>query len=225
LPVPAVGMLSGYWLRSGKLGWLRSLIVACSLLVFVGAIIIVTIAMPQVEHLSNESKKQAVQVQKQQLDKAIERLFLGIYAADLAIVIEQLDSGVAVNARDETQQTPLHVAQDRAIVKLLVARGADVEALNDTGESPIFNKEIENAQIILSAGADINATNRGGNTLLIRYAYAGYLPGMKVLVALGADVNHCNRDGHNVMDIAEHFHPNAELLGYLQTLKIESCPN
>ncbi len=73
-------------------------------------------------------------IRRQQLDALIERLFMGVYSDDLIIVTDQLDRGIAVNARNETWQTPLHEAQNQAVVSLLIARVADIMVLDATGD-------------------------------------------------------------------------------------------
>ncbi|MBW2710116.1 MAG: hypothetical protein JRD04_12830 [Deltaproteobacteria bacterium] len=220
---PAIGVLSGYWIYSGKFGWGRSLVIAFSLLCSAATLFIVFVAVPQVEHLNNEVKKQAAIVQKNQLDPNVERLFLGVYSGDIAIVTEQLNKDVDVNARNETRQTALHVTQNPDIARLLIEHGADIGAKNDSGAIPIFNKEVNIVKILLAAGTDINARDEEGNTLLIWYSYSGYLEGIQFLVKRGIDINACNTDRQNSLNIAEHFQPNTDTMTYLQTLNIQPC--
>ena len=220
---PALGILSGYWIYSGKFGWGRSLVIAFSLLCSVATLFIVFVAVPQVEHLNNEIKQQAAIVQKNQLDQDVERLFLGVYSGDIVIVAEQLNKGVDVDARNETRQTALHVTQNPDIARLLIKRGADIGARNDSEAIPIFNKEVNIAKILLAAGTDINARDEKENTLLIWYTYSGYLEGIKFLINKGIDIHACNIDHQNALDIAEHFQPTTDTVRYLQTLNIQPC--
>ena len=220
---PALGMLSSYWIRAGKFGWGRSLVIAFSLLCSVATIFIVFVAAPQVEYSNNEIKKQAAIVQKNQLDQDVERLFLGVYSGDIAIVTEQLDKGVDVNARNETRQTALHVTQNPDIARLLIKREADIEAKNDSEAIPIFNKEIEIAEILLDAGIDIDSRDEKGNTLLNWYTHSGYLEGIEFLVKRGIDIHACNIDHQNALDTAEHFQPDTATVRYLQALNIQPC--
>lgn len=218
---PAIGMLSGYWIHAGRYSWARSLIIAISVASSAVFLFIAFVSGPQLDNLKAEKLKQIQATQQHQLDEKTDRLFLGVYGGDINIVKEQLAKGVDVNTINETGQTALHVTQNADIARLLIQHSANMNALDDLGTTPIFNKEVEIAEILLNAGVDIDSRNDKGNTLLIRYTYAGYLKGIKFLVTRGADVNTCNNDKQNAMDIAEHFHPNTDTLRYLQSLNLQ----
>ena len=47
----------------------------------------------------------------------------------------KLEKGVNVNARDAADQTPLHITQNKSIAKMLISKGADVNAVDDMGMS------------------------------------------------------------------------------------------
>ncbi len=104
--------------------------------------------------------------------------------------------------------TPLHHAVNAdwkgshlEMVKQLIDRGANVRALDDTHDTPLHlasNKET--AQLLIDAGADVNAkTKHTGETKLYSAAwcaaqgapksYEMYLDLAKLLIAKGADVN------------------------------------
>jgi len=75
-----------------------------------------------------------------------------------------LDGGVPVNMTDASGNTLLMLAAYNgrpSTVILLTARGADVNRLNDRGQSPIagavFKMEPEIVRTLLAAGADPNA--------------------------------------------------------------------
>ncbi|MEM7393613.1 MAG: ankyrin repeat domain-containing protein, partial [Verrucomicrobiota bacterium] len=110
-----------------------------------------------------------------------EAKFLGhVNRGDLAAVEDFLDKGGNVNLQDEPGMTPLHHAvngnwkgKNREMVKLLIARGAHVNAIDDTHHTPLHmasNKE--DAELLIDAGADVNArTRRTGETLLFSAAW------------------------------------------------------
>ncbi len=223
LSIPAIGILCSYWIGRGKFGRIQTLLMAVSFVCSATILYIAFVTGPQMKELKAEKLNKLQAKQHQPLNQEIERMFLGLYTDDAKIVKEQLNKGVDVNVRNETRQTPLHVTQNAAIAKLLIEMGADLYAKNNLGDTPIFNKEIQIAQILLDAGVDIDDRNEENNTLLIRYTYAGYLDGITYLVKRGADINICNSDKQNPMDIAEHFHPNTDTLKYLQTLDIKKC--
>jgi Ankyrin repeat len=223
LLIPGIGMLSGHWICTGKYGWARSLVMAVSLVCSSAVLFIAFVAGPQMDELKAEKFKKMQADQKHLLDEHTERMFLGVYAEDINTVKEQLAKGVDVNALNKTKQTALHVTQNADIARLLIARGTNIHARDDMGMTPIFNKEVPIAGMLLDAGADIDAKSAEGNTLFLWYTYSGYLDGINFLVARGADVNACNADQHNAVDIAKHFHPNSDIIKYLQTLNIQDC--
>jgi ankyrin repeat protein len=110
-------------------------------------------------------------------------------------------------------------------VKRAISAGADVNARDEKGSTPLMyaafsNKEPEGViKVLLSAGADINATNIGGRTALIEAAYkpgvavkktsksgterTSYYTNHRAIEALlkeGADVNARDADGNRAVD-------------------------
>ncbi len=136
------------------------------------------------------------------------RLLGHVSAGNLAAVKKFLDQGGNVNLQDEPGMTPLHHAVNAdwkgshlEMIKLLIHRGANVTAIDDTHHAPLHlasNKET--AELLIDAGADVNAkTRRDGETALFSAAhgaaqgasksYEMYLGLTKLLIARGADVN------------------------------------
>lgn len=144
-------------------------------------------------------------------------MFLALYVDDSETVRQQLEKGVNVNAKNDTGQTPLHVTQNKSIARMLILKGADVNAVDDVGMTPMFNKEADLLKILIDAGADISQRSNKGNTLLIWYSYSGYLEGIQYLVSLGSPVNAKNIDGQTAYDIAETFE-HFKLLDYLKSV-------
>ena len=132
-----------------------------------------------------------------------------------------LDRGGDVNLQDEPGMTPLYHAVNTDVrgsrlemVKLLLQRGANVHAVDDTFHTPLhLASRMETAQVLLDAGADVNArTQRNGETLLFSAAwgaaqdrdknYETYLNLTKMLIARGADVNIKLRSGSMIEEDA-----------------------
>lgn len=121
-------------------------------------------------------------------------------------------------------------------VRYLVENGADVNAANMQGQTPAMNlyggrywdgniprfaslprsypydgracteQDVETLEVLLEAGADINATDKWGNTLL-HYIAASSMRGSKEAAALvmdfgTPDVNAVNNEGLTALDIA-----------------------
>lgn len=114
---------------------------------------------------------------------------------DLETIERMLESKKwLVNARGEGRQTLLHYAalyRDEKIVKMLIQKGADVNA--DTAElnnnSPlhhaVYHNNIETCRILIQNGADINAMSSSGTPL-----FCSQTPEMaRFLISAGADLN------------------------------------
>ena len=142
-----------------------------------------------------------------------------VSAGNIVAVKKFLDKGGNVNLQDEPGMTPLHHAvnadwkgRNHGMVKLLIDRGANVKAIDDTHHTPLHlasNKET--AELLIDAGADVNAkTRREGGTLLYSAArnaaqgasksYQMYLDLAKLLIAKGADVNVKLKAGSMIKD-------------------------
>jgi len=218
LVFPTIGMFAGRWIRIGKYGLWRSIVMGLSFLYFIGFLLAVFVLGPQMEKLKEQK---FAEMQAVRLDEDTEQFFVGVYASDVNVVKEYLDKGIDVNVVNETQQTALHITQSEEIVRLLIDRGADVNAVDEYQMTPMFNKEVPLVKILVEAGADFNAKSEKGNTPLMWYCYSGYLEGIKYMVSLGADVNVVNVDGQTAYDIAEYAHP-LELLDYLKSVGAKS---
>lgn len=83
-----------------------------------------------------------------------------------------------IKATTKAGLTPLHMAikiRDLALVKLLVNKGADVDAQDNKGFSPLYYAVMQNqiaiAKFLLDNEADPNLTNTIGNAPLHNIAY------------------------------------------------------
>ncbi len=97
-------------------------------------------------------------------------------------------------------RTPLHKASwwlfDRDVLLFLLKKGADVNARNYFGHTPIFEVIMQGnpggAQLLLEHGADLNARDNSGRT---PFFHARNVPTFRWLLENGADVN--VRDDHD----------------------------
>jgi len=106
---------------------------------------------------------------------------------DIEAVKQHLAAGADVNGKSgRNATTPLHLAannspwnrvmgtihDDKEIVELLIVKGADVNAKNADGGTPLHraawkgHKEV--AELLITNGADVNAKNADGHTPLDR---------------------------------------------------------
>jgi hypothetical protein len=115
-----------------------------------------------------------------------------------------------VNACNECGDTPLHKAiapgRTEELVELLIARGANVNARDKYGWTPLFNatddRRLSQARILISHGADVNAKDSHGNTPLHDGARWANAKAVELLLASGADVNAKNDEGETPLDLA-----------------------
>lgn len=113
----------------------------------------------------------------------------------------------AVNARDEYGFTPLHgVAGEEQfeMAQHLIDRGADVEAVNDSGVTPLHLAAYpEMVRILVQNGANIEAREAGGGTPLhLASEHPEALEVMRELLSLGADANAKDNSGETALHTA-----------------------
>ncbi len=121
-----------------------------------------------------------------------------------------------INDLNEQGSTPLHSAcfgGHLDVVKLLLEKGADVQAVNGGGFTPLhlasYGGHRDVVQYLLEKGADMNATNEQMNLTALDFAFLKELQARKLnvaplLIERGAkfDVNKRNRFGYTPLDMA-----------------------
>lgn len=118
------------------------------------------------------------------------------------------------NAWSDDGFTPLHYAaffgQPEA-AKLLIERGADLEARSTNREfaldaaplhSAVAARERGTIEVLLDAGADVNAVQHGGFTPLLEAAQTGQADVVELLLERGADPDAKLDDGRTATDLA-----------------------
>ena len=94
-------------------------------------------------------------------------------------------------------------------VQAAIDKGADVNAPNTVGETPLivaagYNKNPKVITTLLKAGADINAQDSlYGSTALIWAAYAPNLEAITTLLQAGADAKAKSNEGKTAFDYAK----------------------
>ncbi len=148
-------------------------------------------------------------------------LLEAVREGDLAAVRARLAAGADVNAADEHGYTPLMAAAGRGdleVVRLLLDAGADLAARNQLGTTALHQaaseaghleacrrlfddptssgeRAFEAMRVLLAAGADVNATDKRGATLLLSAYQSGYDEVVDFLLRHGADVNRADNEG------------------------------
>ena len=109
---------------------------------------------------------------------------------------------VDVNYRQTDNYTALHCAVDEKprtdVVQVLIDAGADIDAKNNEGCSPLHtvcaSGALDVVKMLVEAGAGVRATNGRGETCLVLAARCGHTETVRYLVDLPeVDVNHVNR--------------------------------
>jgi ankyrin repeat protein len=124
--------------------------------------------------------------------------------------LSRLLPGTDVNVRDETTgTTALDQAVERGnreMVELLLSRGADVNAKDESGRTALMLLDDEATSDLvwdlLNAGAQVNAKTDAGRTPLISVAYYNNVEALKALLDGGAEVNSKDEDGETALMVA-----------------------
>lgn len=139
---------------------------------------------------------------------------------DIASLQELLDQGVDVDTRSEGIGTALHrvvgswrLETDKklAIIDFLIGHGADVNARNESGFTPLFlasSDDLVVALHLIDLGADVNARNKSGSmplAFILSRSHPNDLAFSHLLgkaVALGLDINAADLAGTTALHIA-----------------------
>ncbi|MEG5045844.1 ankyrin repeat domain-containing protein [Microcoleus sp. B4-C1] len=129
---------------------------------------------------------------------------------DTQTVRHYLDLGINANSRVNDQNL-LHFAGSKEVAELLIAKGADVNAKDTFGGTPLhsaaLSDRIEVAQTLIAKGADVNAWGETQFELCnfictTPLFWARSTEMAKLLIAKGADVNAKNKYGMTPLHMA-----------------------
>ena len=112
------------------------------------------------------------------------------------------------------------------IVQYLIDQGADVNAKDDTGNTPLHraaaNGNNEAVKFLVSRGADVNAkSSNSGTPLHLAALLNSDVETVKFLVSMGADVNAAYADGTTPFDAAREA-GNVAVVAYLHNVGAKS---
>lgn len=121
-----------------------------------------------------------------------------------------LDTGLSLEERDGTKETPL-ISAARAgqapVVDVLVKRGADLMARNDRGMTALhaasYGGSLASVKLLVDAGSAVNdADDKFKVTPLIIASEENHLDVVEFLLEHGADVNQAERHGYTALSRA-----------------------
>ena len=159
-------------------------------------------------------------------DAAPESMLQASMSGELSRIQSLLRCGADPNARAVWQQelpdndlmeltaTPLHAAswnKQTGVVQVLLEAGANVDALDEWGFSPLMTAAevgaVDIVSFLINAGADVDliasCLECGDETALILAAHYGHSDVVELLVRSDANVNHRNYDDLTALDIAK----------------------
>lgn len=118
---------------------------------------------------------------------------------DPAAVTAALDAGADIETRDQHRRTALLLAStfDRvAVARVLVARGADPDALDDRHDTPWLVTGVTGSvamlEALLPADPDLTVRNRYGGLSPIPASERGHVDYVRRVVRTGVDLDHVN---------------------------------
>jgi len=141
------------------------------------------------------------------LNNSDDKLFKALKAQDYSAAIEWLNKGASATATDKHGRTPLHYANNLELARLLIEKGADVNAMGAESVLPALIKNTKPitikdyaplhlltstdvVELLLNNGADVNILGKYKVTPLHRAAdLKDSSPLVKLLLEHGANVN------------------------------------
>ena len=127
---------------------------------------------------------------------------------NLDIIEFLIQNGARIDVKEEKSgRTALHMATKPEVAKLLIEKGAQIEAKDTRGRTPLLicamESHAEVAQVLVQHGAQVNSKTGGGNTPLTFATSYGHIDMVKLLVQNGAQVDikgqHGNTPLHGIM--------------------------
>ncbi|XP_078671104.1 uncharacterized protein LOC144911164 [Branchiostoma floridae x Branchiostoma belcheri] len=115
-----------------------------------------------------------------------------------------------INDRNGNGMTPLHLAKDLDVIIKLVENGADINAQNEVGSTPLhcfLERELfdQASYLIDQPGCDINAKETDGATPLAKAVAVGGAVILQKLIERGCNINVCTKDQVYPIHFAAHF--------------------
>ncbi|WP_457923686.1 ankyrin repeat domain-containing protein [Wolbachia endosymbiont of Muscidifurax uniraptor] len=123
----------------------------------------------------------------------------------------------SIYARDKKGRTVLHYAVDAKTVRLLVEKGANVNAADVGGYTALHlavtEKRIETVRELIKSGANVNAEEYGNKCIPLHLAcMVGEKEIVEELVKAGGEIEQADKFGMTAMDYAKNSKEITEIL-------------
>ena len=155
-------------------------------------------------------------------------IHFNVFKNNMTELENNIKDGINVDTLGEYNSTPLHYAcreGNLEVVNLLLKHGADVnkqntystiypvfDAINSTNNQKNYFLII---QSLIERGANINATDSFGNTLLYHAVEKENIKLIELLIQLGCDINHVSRHDKDTVLHYAYFQKNREIISIL----------
>lgn len=108
------------------------------------------------------------------------------------VTLQDIKKSLAAGADRSAELAQAVVASDAARIKFLAAHGADLNARDSMGATPLTSaagaRDSDTVKLLLQLGADANASNGDGVTPLMTAAQRDHVPSMEALLQHGASL-------------------------------------
>lgn len=135
-------------------------------------------------------------------------LFAFEYSKNVKMIEFILALGANINKPSGNEsKTPLHAADTPHLIRLLLEKGANIDALDRFGQSKLHrvvnhsksDGSMEILQMLIDFKASVNTKDILGNSPLISAAADASDQALQLLLANGADLSACNKNGENAL--------------------------
>jgi len=158
---------------------------------------------PLIEQLRAEAQAAGEEVVSTLNEKLIEACSNG----NTERAVQLIEEGADVNAKShddgETALMASSIGGHISCIKMLIVRGADVNARNNRGETALMiasqTGHISCIEMLIASGADVNAKDNDGWTALMYASQKGDVRCVEMLIARGADVNAKDNDDNTAL--------------------------
>lgn len=151
-------------------------------------------------------KAVAKRYEERYLKSATQRPATAAASPDQVVSEKRLENWLAEGADVNAELGNAVLAFDAERVKFLLAKGADVNKLNDQGYAPLHtaarSRNSDLVKLLLDHKADPNLPDSDGVTPLVHAVNRNHVPSVEALLAGGADIEKVNQQGYTPLEIA-----------------------